>query len=223
MKKLILTSALAVGAMLSAATLQAAPAMAFTFAYDNIPSNNTNGDAFVNQFTTKITQSGNKVLFQIMNGLTNLAPNPISSTITSVSFENPNNLFTGITLGNSTSGVSFEIDDAPELPQGNNIGFNPAFGVIRTNRGGVVNGVDVGETLNVLLSLNSGKTIDDVIEALDAGTFRVGLHVQRIGGAGGESDSFVSIPTPALLPGLIGLGFTALRKRDNKGEESAEA
>jgi len=36
-------------------------------------------------------------------------------------------------------------------------------------------------------------------------------------------DGFEPIPTPALLPGLIGMGAAALRKRKGEGDESAEA
>lgn len=56
----------------------------------------------------------------------------------------------------------------------------------------------------------------------------IGVRYQATGGSAGSSKlsgttSATAVPTPALLPGLIGMGVAAMRKRKGEAEESAEA
>ena len=53
----------------------------------------------------------------------------------------------------------------------------------------------------------------------------IGMRLQSTGadGKGSSKLSGTAVPTPALLPGLIGMGAAALRKRKGEGDESAEA
>lgn len=70
---------------------------------------------------------------------------------------------------------------------------------------------------------------DDEFEALIKGYFNDGTSgVGSAGvftlrkGIGGDAE-FEAIPTPALLPGLIGMGLAVLRKRKRDAAEEAEA
>ncbi len=45
------------------------------------------------------------------------------------------------------------------------------------------------------------------------------LEVSGESGAFGYAATFTAVPTPALLPGLIGLGVAALRRKDEESEE----
>lgn len=84
----------------------------------------------------------------------------------------------------------------------------------------VPNGVNPGEALGILFTLQSTKTWSNVIADLGTGALRIGIHVQAIGGRPlGGSESFINnphpIPEPATL-GLVGAGLLALGWRTRK-------
>jgi hypothetical protein len=66
---------------------------------------------------------------------------------------------------------------------------------------------------NALKSVKVNK--DVLVRASVRGSAEISYFDQRF--------EQVAIPTPALLPGLIGMGVAALRKRDQEGAEDAEA
>lgn len=60
------------------------------------------------------------------------------------------------------------------------------------------------------------------LDGLLVGTNTLGFKVQDVGSITGFRAEYEVIPTPALLPGLIGLGVAALRrKKDETAEENA--
>jgi len=86
------------------------------------------------------------------------------------------------------------------------------------------NGVNNGEFADIVFDLIAGKTVGDVINAMDTGAvattnipgmLRVGVHIQNT--VGNESDSAVSrilVPAPAaILLGALGLGLVGWVKR----------
>jgi len=74
-------------------------------------------------------------------------------------------------------------------------------------------GVEPGQWLGVLFSLDPNGTPEDVIDELNDGTLRIGLHVQAFGNGGIDSESFVNVPEPASMLLLTVGGLTLLRKR----------
>ncbi len=80
-------------------------------------------------------------------------------------------------------------------------------------------GVNPGETLGILFTLQGTQTLDNVLDELSSGALRIGLHVQ--GFASGGSESFVNtdftitvVPLPgAVLLGMLGLGVAGIKLR----------
>ena len=70
------------------------------------------------------------------------------------------------------------------------------------------------EWLGVVFLLNGGGNGDvyDVLDELDTGILRIGIHVQSFNGIDGDSESFVNVPEPASML-LLGLGWLALRRK----------
>jgi hypothetical protein len=99
----------------------------------------------------------------------------------------------------------------PNLPSGTNAtpAFTANFSAESANSPPtlITNGVDHAiDSVGLQFSLLSSVTYSDVINALNANTLRMGLHVQGIPNDGGTtSDSFVSVPEPSAMM-LIGLG-----------------
>jgi hypothetical protein len=115
------------------------------------------------------------------------------------------------------------VDFSPGASPGNLPGAHfavPAFEVTKgfladSDPAVELNGVNPGESLGVLFNLKSGKTLATVIQDLESGELRIGIHVQ--GFADGESESFINGPPvpvpPGILLGLLGLGITGLKLR----------
>ena len=127
------------------------------------------------------------------------------------------------TITDSGSGVSFSFGANPNnLPAGNNA--NPDFeATIGSDSNPPVqpNGVNPGEWVNFHF-VSATPDFQSVINALNSGALRLGLHVQ--GFANGGSESFVnegpppptSVPEPTVLSlfglALLGVGFVRRRR-----------
>ena len=70
-------------------------------------------------------------------------------------------------------------------------------------------GVEPGEWVEIVYSLQSGKDYANIIEELNNADLRIGIHVQSY--ADGGSESFIT-PEPATML-LLGLGGLLLQKR----------
>jgi hypothetical protein len=133
------------------------------------------------------------------------------------------------------AGVVFGTDGATpaDLPAGNPYSFTSSYGYDADQTFGtahppqivsqIENGINhSGEWLSIVFSFNYSHTFDQLIAALDNNTFRVGLHVQSIGGSGGPSDSFINTPVPEpatmllLGTGLAGLLAANRHRKANK-------
>jgi len=64
-------------------------------------------------------------------------------------------------------------------------------------------GVEPGEWVIIHFDLQSPGTLEDVVDELNDGTLRIGIHIQ--GFPGGSSESAVNVPEPATLA-LLGIG-----------------
>lgn len=118
------------------------------------------------------------------------------------------------------SGVDFSPGASPgKLPGGKNA--SPEFVVTEnfltdSDPPARPSGVDPGEQLGVLYTLQVGASFQDIIDELATGTMRIGLHVQGFDSEG--SESFINyplseaIPEPATLA-VMGCGAIGLLRR----------
>ena len=109
------------------------------------------------------------------------------------------------------------------LPGGGAIGFSADkefnIGPVSPPSENGVNNIPAGEWVNInfaleyIVSENRWATLDDVLNELNDGTLRVGIHIQAF--PGGSSESAVNVPEPATI-GLLGLGGLWLLHRKRR-------
>jgi hypothetical protein len=169
-------------------------------------------------FTVAISDEGqNEIGFVFQNS------SSISSSITDVYFDD-HSLFESAEDGDilGSSGVSFSAWASPQsLPGGQNL--TPAFPkkpFFSADSDAPVsdNGINPGEWLKIILSLNAGENLNNVTEQIASGGFRIGLHIQCL-----PNDDSVSainnrtlnpppIPEPATMS-LLSIGALSLIRR----------
>ena len=75
------------------------------------------------------------------------------------------------------------------------------------------NGVEPGEWVTIKFDLMGGGTLADVIDELNDGTLRVGIHIQSFPDK--SSESAVNVPEPATVA-LLGIGALFMLKRKRR-------
>ena len=209
--------------------------------YDNfgiVENNSGIAGSIASQLSLNVTDPGtpvdiggvlhNQVLFTFNNA------GPLASSITDIYFEDGTlllladiydidydaSLYTGLDFGQTASPSS--------LPGGATL--DPAFSAtaalsVDSESPIKANGVNPGESLGLLYTLQSGKDFNSVITALNLGftnpdptaprnSLRIGLHVQGTGENENYSDSFILTPVPgAFLLGMLGLGVAGVKLR----------
>lgn len=141
---------------------------------------------------------------------------PVASSITDIYFDD-GTLLDLATIINGP-GVLFSVGANPgELPGAN--AANPPFVTTAgfsadSDAPPTPNGVNPGEFVQVLFTLQDAQTIDDVYADLFSGALRVGMHVQ--GYPGGFSEGFVNeevIPAPGSAAAFLALAAFGARRR----------
>jgi hypothetical protein len=199
--------------LLAAAALSLSPrdAAASEFSFDCITNNSaTDCSVLESQLGVKIELDGSTVDFTF----TNLGTN--ASSITDVYFQDLPPLLDETTAVISGSvGVSFDDQCRPrDLPAGT--GFTTTY-CADSNAPTQQNGVNPYESLTLSYTLMTGATLTDVMNAISAGTFSIGIHVQGFSGGGSESGILNPVPEPASIL-LLGSGAfaAALARRRRK-------
>ena len=192
--------------------LAASPARAAVLGFGCI-SGNLAGDCAIGEAQLAVDATdagGGQVLFSFWNS------GPAASSITDVYFDDGSLLALATVLNNLVlppGVVDFSQDASPgNLPAANNV--TPAFNTTAgfnadSNPPTQPNGVNPGDLLGILFTLQPGQDFNDVLAELGDGTLRIGIHVQ--GYASGGSESLVNhpLPEPTTLA-LVGLALGAL-------------
>lgn len=204
LKRSILTLILALGVGASAPA--AAVTLGFGCITGNLASDCTIGEA---QLTVEITdQGGGVVRFHFRNS------GPSASVISEVYFDDGSLLAIAAVVDGP--GVDFEQDASPpNLPGGQNAipPFQVTAGFLAESQPAPpANGVGPGEWVAIDFTLQGAQTYADVLNDLDSGALRIGIHV--IAFSSGGSESFINVPEPSAAALILsGLAAAALRAR----------
>jgi len=191
---------------------------AVLYGFYNISANNPD-DAAIGEAQLSVD-----VLWNEVDGLVEFTfanSGPYASSITDVYFMD-GTLLALAEIDEGGGGVDFSQYASPgDLPDGQEVGFAATQGFSADSNPPVeANGVNPGEWLTIGFILQGGQTYQSVLDDLDDGDLRIGIHVQ--GFASGGSESFVTsgsapapVPEPAtmLLLGSGLLGLSSFRKR----------
>jgi hypothetical protein len=201
----------------SACLLGAAPASADVFGFNCITNNSATDCAILEaQIQMEVTAGGsNTVNFTFTNTGTE------DASLTDVYFSDllPPLLGNPVTITYS-SGVVFSLGCSPgNLPGGQPYGFTTSY-CADSNSPVQPRGVNPGEWLNVAYTLQNGATAEQVLAAIYAGQYRVGIKVQGFEDEGSESGIVTRVPEPSTLLFLTsGLLVIPVVRRRIRGRE----
>jgi hypothetical protein len=206
--------------MLVASVAPLSHATSTTYDFYRITNNSSSsiGNQLGSQLRMTVEQAANGALFTFHNDV------GIKSSITDIYFDDMiPKLFQTISMfSDSGGGVSFDSKASPSnLPGGNSMAVKftadwsgdsdskSTYGGVKTS-GVKENGVNqLGEWVSFFGLWAGSATFGGLMNALNSGDFRVGLHVQAIGTAG-TSDSYVNQLNPVPLPAAAWLFGSAL-------------
>ena len=142
---------------------------------------------------------------------------PDECVITEIYFQG-GPLFEFVGIDEDLIGVDFDEGEVGDVSPGNLPGgksITPQFIAdavfsMQPNNPAPKWGVGPGETVEVIYSLEPISTCMDIVNQLDLGDMRIGIHVQSF--VSGGSESFINVPEPATLI-ILGLGGLALQSR----------
>lgn len=191
-------------------SLTAQPVFAATYHFTRVTNNATD---ISQQLAVEITESMGGALFTFTNNV------GIDSSLTEIYFDmGTTSLFSNISVfADSGDGVAFDNSPSPvNLPGGEGIDFMTHYGGDAI--GPMKNGVNTADEWVSFFGVYDTGSYAGLLSALALGDFRIGLHVQGIGGSDGDSEGYVNtVPLPAAAwlfgSALLGLGAIARRRK----------
>ena len=204
-------SILAVLFMLLGASAASATTVSFSF---NCIAGDGGGECAIplDQLSLEVTDlGGGEVSFTITNN------DGEPSFVAGVYFEDEADVLDDLASVLDGSGVDFQEGGAPpNLPSGNVEDFDADWAVTARSPAHS-NGAQSGESVTIVFELESGVSFDDLIEAMESGELRVGVHAPAFDNRGNKSflaGTEAVVPEPGALALLLaGLGAFALRRR----------
>jgi len=188
---------LALPLLLAAAT----SASATTFSFDCITGSGSSTDCGIGEDQLSVEVSAGPGAGQVSFTLRNDGSEAI--TAAELYFDDDANVLASLVSVTDGSGVDFEDgEEPPDLPGGNSESFDADFLATAENPA-PHNGVNPGEEVTVTFSLLSGNSLADVLDALESGELRLGVHA--IAFEDGKSKSFINDPDGVPEPGTLAL------------------
>ena len=131
----------------------------------------------------------------------------ISAVVTSFAFDTGD-----IIIMQPITSADWAVSNAITIPGASNIGFDTTFG-FKALPPPTSSGINEGEELMIVLM---DADLNELVQAMNSGTFRIAMHVQGIGDDA-ISSSYVTRVTPepsvAMMLGLAGVCMILLRKK----------
>ena len=131
----------------------------------------------------------------------------ISAVVTSFAFDTGD-----IIIMQPITSADWAVSNAITIPGASNIDFDTTFG-FKALPPPTRNGINEGEELMIVLR---DADLNELVQAMNSGTFRIAMHVQSIGDDA-ISSSYVTRVTPepsvAMMLGLAGACMVLLRKK----------
>lgn len=236
MKNQLIAGTVALGTVAISSSIQIAPAQAATFAYNLncVLSGQVNGQSFsgsntcfgVSPVSFGTLTLSDKVVNNVNQVQLNLDLTGTANKVLSIALDFDNAKFSNSSPFSisSTPTTSIKVDEDKikangykgdfdlDIPQTGNIGTTDTFSALISLTSGNLFAAD----------LNQKDTLSNIFAAVHIGNYNNDTPGQPGGGSiwVGATPA-APIPTPALLPGLLGMGIAALRKR-KQAEEAVQ-
>ena len=203
-----------------AVSLPAENAQASLFSLDVFTDNGNFADGSQVNLFVDVTEDSGRARFEFHNH------SSVSSSIAEIYFDDAGDLLAGPPDIDNGPGVSFSLQGSPgHLPAGNDLSLvfiTPPDFMASADNPAPTNGInpstspDPDEWAALIFDFEGGSTISDVLDDLQDGTLRIGLHLIALPD---DSSEAAVTPEPATL-GLILLGSLMLLRRRHHSDTS---